>query len=53
MSQAEKLELDALSALRGKTRSDIIRDLIHSAATEAVERYELVSRAYPSTDVSE
>jgi len=51
MTQDEKLELDALSAVRGKTRSEVIRQLIHKAATESVERYELVSRVYPSTDV--
>jgi hypothetical protein len=53
MSRAEKLELDALSDLGGKTRSEVIRQLIHKAATESVERYELLSKVYPHTDVSE
>jgi uncharacterized protein (DUF1778 family) len=53
MSQDEKLELDALSAIRGKTRSDVIRQLIHQAASEAVERHDLIRTAFPHTDVSE
>jgi hypothetical protein len=51
MSQDEKLELDALSVLRGKTRSEVIRQLIHKAASESLGRYELISRVYPHTDV--
>jgi uncharacterized protein (DUF1778 family) len=50
MTQDEKLELDALSAVRGKTRSTLIRQLVHKAASESVERHDLIRTAFPHTD---